>query len=107
MVKRLPLLLDGGAFDFVLILGGPCPWIPPLAASMSADARNGCAHAGTNDLGSLKRTQIVENLVALHRTAHARGCRTLAISLPEHFVEAQPQYAYIAEKRKETNEALR
>lgn len=85
MVERLPQQLQRvPGFDFVFILGG------------------------TNDLGSGEtREQIATTICSLHKTAHAHGCRTLAISIPEHHMENRRQYLSMAEKRKGINDDLK
>jgi hypothetical protein len=63
---------------------------------------------GTNDLGSGEtREQIATAICSLHKMAHAHGCRTLAISIPEHHMENRPQYLSIGEKRKGINGDLK
>jgi hypothetical protein len=53
------------------------------------------------------REQIATTICSLHKTAHAHGCRTLAISIPEHHMENRRQYLSMAEKRKGINDDLK
>ena len=63
-----------------------------------------CIMAGTNDLGSVDRNKIEENLLVLHKKVHEKNIPTLALGIPESSFANQSKG--MSEKREKINKYL-